>query len=398
MWVTANNEKAAEIDSVVVKKILGMYPEEKLAERPVFQNAFDNDLIEFRSLRNESDKVLIPWQMFLLNLKNLNTELKKIEAQRIDRISSKLLSKRKGLGDTTSKRIIDRLIRLQNFICDNNQLPLNAFCGSLKSKTDDEAVAHIISYFGIDLTEFRKKNKADALKYLIARIEVQNINISQGVLANKMLPTWQVVNNTIYKNTSGFVIKDDSLPFIFLPSEINPDETDGRQIYTLIYLLVVIGLDQYSFFLEKDFKAKAVAATGALAKIHRITSKLLLPVEETAKLNGTTITAQIRDDLAATYKITASAVVVTLRIRNVIKTKAEYTALLPAPMGSVKKSGHVRSPAIETSVKKFCGKHSFDFINAGIKSASITNVQAQYLLLGAVNKKNFKNYRTRLKI
>lgn len=275
---------------------------------------------------------------------------------------------------------------------------MNQFCGSLVGKNDKDAVSHILSYFSIDIDKFRNyKNKASSLEYLIKKIEDKNINISQGVLTNKMLPNHQVVNNSVYKNTSGFVIKDEKIPFIFLPSEINPDETDGRQIYTLIYLLVIIGLNQYNFFIEKDFKTKAIKAKGQQAKIYRITSELLLPRTQTDLLKDQTVTTEIRDDLSLKYKMTPTAVLVTLRIRNTI-THDEYKLLLPPEYKPQKNTNIMKSPGIETSVRKFCGKHSFDFINTAIKNGSVTSVQAQYLLFGGVNKKGYKKYCVYLKI
>lgn len=399
MILTVNNKQSIKIENAVVAQILNMYPEEKLIERSVFQDAFANDSIEYKDLKDEGDKILIPWQMFLLDSRNLKKELNHIEKMRADKISSKLIAKRRGIGNVTSKRIIDRLIRLQNFITLTHALSQNAFCGSLIGKSNVEAVAHILSYFDIDIDKFRKYSKSGAFGYLLEKVESKYINVSQGVLANKMLPHSRVVDNSIYRNTSGFVIKDDKIPFIFLPSEINPDEVEGRQIYTIVYLIVLIGLNEYDFFIEKNFRAKALSTTNKQKKIHAITSELLLPSEATEKLNGSVITPTIRDDLASKYKITPTAVVVTLRIRKIISTQAEYEVLLPPPYESPKTSiHHFRSPKIETSVRKFCGRYSFDFVNAGISSGQLSSIQAQYLLFGAVNKKNFKKYRDELSI
>ena len=398
MWICINNKKITEINTKAVSDLLNIYSEEHLDKRVVFNNAFNTDKIEFRDLKSESEKILIPWQLFFLNPSNLRDELEHINKIRADKVSTKLVAKRKGMGLVTSKRIIDRLIRLQNFICTEVKSPINEYCGSLVGKTTSEAISHILSYFEINFDTFTDyKNKASALDYLIKKIEARNINLSQGVLTNKILPNWQVVENSVYKNTSGFVIKDESIPFLFLPSEINPEETDGRQIYTLIYLLVVTGLNQYDFILERDFKAKAISAKGQQQKIYRITSDLLLPPESTEEFRGKIITSQIRDNLSLKYKITPTAVVVILKIRKFI-TKEEYVALLPTPYIAPKIKERRHSPAIETSVRKFCGKYSFETINSLIKSNLITNTQAQYLLFGGINKKGFKTYRSRLKI
>src|SRR3989344_5286793 len=299
MILTVNKKQSVEIENAVVAQIFNMYSEEKLIGRPIFQNAFANDSIEYKDLKDESDKILIPWQMFLFDSRNLKKELDHIEKMRADKVSSKLMAKRRGIGNVTSKRIIDRLIRLQNFITATNTLPQNAFCGSLVGKSNAEAVAHILSYFVI----------------------------------------------------------------------------------------------------EKNFRAKALSATNKQKKIYSVPSEVLLPSEATEKLSGSVITPSTRDDLASEYKITPTAVVVTLRIRRTITSQAEYEALLPPPYDPPKTpTHHPRSPKIETSVRKFCGKYSFEFVNAGIKSGQLSSVQSQYLLFGAVNKKNFKKYRDGLSI
>lgn len=400
MNLTVNNEKSAEIEDTVVEQILNMYPEEKLITRSVFLNAFINKTIEYKDLKTESEKVLIPWQMFLLNKQNFKKEMNHIEEMRADKVSPKLMGKRKGRGSVTSKRIIDRLIRLQNFITSTNIIPRNTFCGSLIGKPNEIAVSYIISYFDIDFEKFRNyKNKSTALQYLLGKIEDKYINISHGVLANKMLPHPRVVNSSIYKNTSGFVIKDDYVPFIFLPGEANPEEVEGRQIYTLMYLVILIGLNEYDFFLGKDFKTKLFTATKKERKIYAITSELLLPSDVTELLRGTTITSAIRDNLALKYKITPTAVVVTLRIRKIITTKSEYEALLPPPYDPDNApKRYLRTPKIESSVRKFCGKYPYDFVNGRIRNGQLTSIRAQYLLFGIPNKKNFKNYRDNLKI
>ncbi|MEZ4103842.1 MAG: hypothetical protein R3B60_00990 [Candidatus Paceibacterota bacterium] len=225
----------------------------------------------------------------------------------------------------------------------------------------------------------------------------KSVNVSRGVLTNKILPNHQVVGNDVYKNTSGFAIKDDKIPFVFLPSEVNPDEVESRQIYTLVYLLVVIGLDQYDYVLEKNFKAKLMKSQKMSARIHAITAELLMPVNETEKLRGREVTTTKRDQLALKFKVSPLALIITLRMRGIL-TKKEFETLKPPPFISKKTKNHARSPNISTSVRKFCGSKSFKTINTGIRSKTLSSTQAQYLIFGAVNKKGFRKYRKELGI
>lgn len=390
MQITIKRKNSVNLDDTVVRRVLGLYPEEKLVDRPVFAAGLAGASTDYQEFLGECGKILIPWQLFFLTEANLLTELTHIESQR-QKVSQKLFAKRRGDGDVTSKRIIDRLIRCQNYVTQNGIFPKHGFCGSLKGMRSVDAAAHIAASFNIDADVFRRKKKADALAYIIKQLEEKNINVSQGVLTNKILPEVKGVRD-VYKGTSGFAIKDEKVPFIFIPSEINPDEKDGRQIYTLIYLLVVIGLEEYDYIITKDFKASLLAARGLQKRIYDIASEFLLPQEKTEELRGVIITEAIRDDLSSRYKITPSAVTVILRKRGHIPDQATYEALLPERRPETRDNGPRRHPRIDVSVRKFNGRHVCDLVNAAIKSRALYPVQAQYLLFGSVNKKNFKLY------
>jgi len=394
MWVTVNGTNSTEIEDSVVERVLSLYPEEQLVKRKVFQKAFAIGAIKLSDLKNECEKLLIPWQMFFLDSDNHKKQIEHIEKTRADKVSSGLLAKRKGSGEVTSKRIIDRLIRLQNYVTGATSLPNNPYCGSLRGRRIEGAAKHLISHFKISHTWFWTPNrtKETALSKIIELAETQNINVSQGVLQNKMLPHHSVVKGEVYKNTSGFAIKDDKVPFLFLPREINPDEVESRQIFTLVYLLVIVGLGEYKYFLEKDFTAKMLSSSKTSRKIFDITTEVLIPNSETEKLRGKKITAVMRDELASKFKVSPSALVTTLRIRNII-TKPEYETLKPEPYKpGTRKSGPMNPQKISTSVQKFCGRVAVKHVNSGIKKGSVKSIQAQYMLLGAVNKPNYHKY------
>lgn len=394
MQITVKRKNSVLLDDVVVRRVLGMYPEEKLVERAIFEAGLTGTPTEFQDLLEECDKILIPWQMFFLSEPNLAKEIAHIESQR-EKVSQKLFAKRRGSGNVTSKRIVDRLIRCQEYISQHGTFPTHPYCGSLTGMNQADAAAHIAASFGIDMTVFRSKKKADALAYLIKRLEENNINVCQGVLTNKLLPQVDGVRE-VYKSTSGFAIKDEKVPFIFIPSEINPDEKDGRQIYTLIYLVVVIGLGEYEFIIDKDFKANLLASRGLQKRIYDITSEFLLPKAKTEQYRGITITEAIRDELATAYKITPSAVIVIFQKRGHFPNRAAYEALLPDPQPAASTSGPRRQPGIEVSVRKFNGKHVCDTANPAIKTRTLLPIAAQHLLLGSIQKKKFKDYQKTL--
>lgn len=399
MWVKVGNKKAVEIHDDVVRGVLSIYPEEQLLDRPFFIDAFSSGYVSYKGLLSECDSMLIPWQMFFLNPTHFKKQLENIEKNRKSKFRKSFFTKRESVGKVTSKRIIDRLIRLQDYILSNfkDKLSKHSFCGSMKGKTMDECVKIFTDSFDIDMTVFRAKTQIDnALEYLIEKIENKNINISRGVLKGGVLPELKGAS-TVYKNTSGFVIKDENIPFVFLPDDLNPEEAFGRRIYTLIYLLVCIGLDEYDFYIESNFKASALKTKGSEAKRHKITTAILLPKTETEKIRGTGITQTEIASLSKAYKITPTAVVVTLRRRGIIDQN-EYDSLLPTPGVLTKSKSKGRRPNIDRAVRKFCGLQSFGYINQGIKSGVLGGIEAQYLLFGRVNQKQYKNYRQKVNI
>lgn len=397
MWIKVGGKNTVEIEDKVVKRILTFYPEEELMSLKDFEEAFIADSITISKLKKKSEAIFIPWQMFFLTSENLENEFLKIEKLRIDKFPDvALLVKRKGQGDVTSKRVLDRLLRVQNFVSTKSDLPNNTFCGSLKDKNPKECADFITNHFNIDITKFRKDTAKidDSLKYISERIQSRNINISSGVLSNGMLLNHQVVKGKIYKNTSGFAIRDEKIPFIFLPSEINPDEVSYRQIYTLLYLLVAIGLEQYDYFVESGFSYKKLQGQNMNQKmIHRIVSEFLLPFREIEPFRGTLIGRGLLDELKIKYKMSPTAILTTLRVRRIIDD-ALYEELKPADFVPVPQTnGTPRKAAkISTSVLKFCGGVSFSIINTAIKNSALNSIPAQYLIFGRVRIKKYKEY------
>ncbi len=394
MNLLVNGNLAADLSDATFRRVLNIYPEEKLEDREVLADALRAGEIEFSELKAESGRILIPWQMFLLSPSKLEIELSRIERLR-HKAASVLAAKRTGAGNITSKRILDRLIRCLFYLSQNHSLKSNEFCGSLRGLSASAAADSIAGYFGIDRRVFRLKNKPQALAYLIERIEEGQVNICQGVLTNKLLPHLSD-SRSVYKNTSGFVIRNEHVPFIFLPSEVNPDEREGRQILTLVFLLSLIGLDAYDFQIEKDFKTRMLTARGREGSAYLIASEFLLPFEETETLRGTVINASVRDRLASRYKMSPSAVVTILRKRKLI-THPQFNSLFP-PMPPPRSGKGGQTPPIEQSIRKFNGRYAYEVINRDLRGGKITSIQAQYLLLGAPYKRGFKQYRKNLGI
>jgi hypothetical protein len=259
---------ALEIPESTIHQVLNMYPDENLHERKNFQNALDDGIISYSALVKECDVLHIPWQLFLLSDKKLSEEIGRIDELRKSKFDLGKVASRRGSNSRISMRLLDRIIAFQLFNKEYG-LSTNPFCNALQKIDRNNWINFIVKYFEIDIDKFNANTKEKALEYLISCIEAKNICVSRGVLANKLLPASRDLKAT-YKQSSGFVVQDNELPYIFLPNEINLEETAGRQIYTLISLIILVGLGEYNILVTSDFASRV--------KADRLTKKYMVPL------------------------------------------------------------------------------------------------------------------------
>jgi Zn-dependent peptidase ImmA (M78 family) len=146
---------------------------------------------------------------------------------------------------------------------------------------------------------------------------------------------------------------------------------------------------------------KVLNASGLIKQrnIHAIVSEVLLPSSVSDSLKKVLVTKELVGQLKNDFKISPTAILTILRIRKIISNE-QYDQLKPpefTPTASIPRQ-HQRSPNIETSVKKFCGKSATGFVNNAIKTGIIKPIPAQYILFGRVNKKKYKEYVVQAKI
>lgn len=379
-------------------KILSIYPDESLHNREIFNSALQVGEISFSDLKKECETVCLPWQLFLLEPQKLDRELSQIDELRKSKFDDKMIATRDNEGRGVSLRIADRLIALQDFAREGVSVD-NKFCGSLKKLPENQWADYIIRYFSINPENINKGKKGKTLDYLIRQVEARNIRVSRGVFnSNKLLPIGNDIRKT-YRKSSGFVVRDNRVPYIFLPSELNTDETPGRQILTLVSLLVLIGMDQYSIYIQGNFEVK-IKKNKLLKLAFKISGEILLPLSATSMYTDVAITDIIRDELAEKYMLTPSAVIVTFRERGHLKSDEEFEALTESinrkPQLSEKTP--MKTPFIQTSVKKLCGQTTSQEIIDALRSSSLSNVKAQYLMFGYVDKLKFERFKSNVEL
>jgi len=386
-----HGKKIIDIDETSIDKILNVYSDESLGYRSVFVNARNTGELSIADLKAECDKILMPWQLFFLDPTRLDNVIKNIADKRASKFDNKLIASRDNEGHGISLRIADKVIGFQEFALSGITLQ-NSFCGSLKNSKRDEWAQKIIEHFEIESTILSSGKKEKTLGKLIELVEAKNIRVARGVLANKLLPAENTIRST-YRKSSGFAVRDDKLPYIFLPSEINDNETFGRQILTLVVLLVLIGLDDYSMYVTGNLELY-IKSKKSLQQAFGVANEILLPFSETDKYKNTKITETIRDSLADRFMLTPSAVVVTLRQRGLIDSDNDQRALFDSiiPKKADPKH-HPRSPKIDTSVRKLCGSATTNDVVWALRTDNLKSIPAQYLIFGCVDKLKFAKFK-----
>lgn len=387
-----HSRKIIDIDESLFVKILDIYPDENLIDRPTFTEAISKGELSYSELRKECAKLLIPWQLFLLKSAKLDKELNEINERRTSKFDRRLIASRGNQGEGVSLRIADRLIALQEYAKELVE-DINPFCGKLKNMHRDQWQKAVIDQFEIDISKLNSRPKEKTLGYIIEKLEAKNIRVSRGVLSNGLLPANKTARSS-YRKSSGFVIKDDKVPYIFLPNEVSDMETPGRQILTLMTLLILVGLDRYDMYVSGNFET-FIGNNRTLRQIYGVVGEILLPFSVTAQYKGQKITEEIRDNLATKYMLTPSAVIVTLRQRGHIPDDTQYENLLnsTATADGIASKQPKRTPHIDNAVKKLCGNAMHKDIIKGLKEHSLSNLRAQYLIFGRVDKKKFEVYK-----
>lgn len=198
----------------------------------------------------------------------------------------------------------------------------------------------------------------------------------------------------VYRKSSGFVVKDDKVPYVFLPNELNDNETAGRQILTLFVLLIMIGNEQYDLYLSGELELY-VNGQKKLQQAFGVATEILLPFSATEQYNGMRITATVVEDLSSKYMLTPSAVIVTLSQRGLITTDTQRQQLQDALTTSLPDTSSTpkRAANIDNAVKKLCGAATTTDLISAIEAKSLGSIRAQYLIFGRVDKLRFAKFK-----
>lgn len=385
------------IPLVNIRRILTMYRKEKLLERKFFRTLVSEKNIRLRDLKEEAYLCFINWRIFLLDTRNLKKYLKQLKRRRNQKmLSRRLVTNRENPRSKTnglSPRLVDRLIDIQDY-CKQDFPEPNALINKYQDEDIEpqELAERLLARLGIDRQSIRtQRNKENTLKYLTQKVESQQIGVARFRIYRSIVPTIKEIRAT-YRGSSGFILHDNKLPYISLPYQEKKDdqieESFGRQIYTLLFLLVALALGKSNVeigyeFEEFDHEFKH----DENAFIHETVGKMMLPSPETNHLVKGLVTSDYVLALSTECKLTPKAVLVILQKRN--KAPKDYVLERSEPINNSKKEMR-RSPRISTAISNFYGESMAKIIMSHAISQDPGNrlaaPKAQYLLFGRIKK------------
>ena len=312
-FIKIKTEKV-EIDKKVFLSLLNI---SHVKEYSSYKNAITDNEISLSHLKDLSEKADTPYPLFFAPLNIVNKQIKDKENELNQKLPSKKeirLAFRGKMKSNDIELIVKDLARKQEFL--KRILPMtpeNSFVGSVSHKiimgvSNKDIAKNIRDYFKIDLNHIRNIPKDDVLNYLFKKAEKKNILISLS--SYHYMP--QEISKDLY--LSGFCVKDKKFPYIFINTRDGDEtpiilETSGRQIFTLIAMIVSIGMNKFVLSM-KEGQVKS----SSQKRIYSIVGEILIPENDLTiiKINDV-------DDIkkyAKSFKVTPSMLVMRLKESN----------------------------------------------------------------------------------
>lgn len=387
----------AERTKVMISKevfllLLGRTP---IIDSVLYKKSIIENKVSFTDIKNLATKAGVPYPLFFAPIQIVKKQILDDDKNLSGKYPSKeesVMSPRGSIQKGDIDLIVKNLSQRQEFLKRRIFLSHldNLYVGSLAKKfrlgiSNAEIADNIRTFFLIDLKEFRSSNKSDALNYLCSKIEARNIYISFS--SNNYMPQNIKKDSTL----SGICIKDKKFPWIFINTRDGDErplilESGGRQIFTLVSMLVCIGIQLFAFS-SKIGRRKSVSR-----RIFSIAGEILLPRQDLVGLEINNL-EQLKY-YAQRFKVTPSMLLMRLKELGMTKQKFVETCreLLRKEVENV--SQRMRAPLPERAYRKYNGeKFSRDILGA-LKLKKITPLETKSILFrkGKVDTHMFQQY------
>jgi len=347
-----------------------------------YKNALIENKININDLKFLSEKACIPYPLFFAPLDKVLLQIKDKDSNLADKLPDKdemSIALRGGTSISDIEIIVKDIGKKQEFLKnrildskDENKY-VGIFSKSIKMGVSDKEIAEQFrDYFDINLLEMRKLSKDGVLSYLCRKIEEKYIFISMS--SYNYMP--QNLDREI--GLSGLCIKDKIVPYVFINTrdgDLNPKilETSGRQIFTLVSMMVCIGMNKFvlstktGLLKDSDYK-----------RVYSIASEILIPGEDLDKIVISSVSDL--DYWAKSLKVTPSMLLVCM-VRSKKMTQKVAKAFLKELKDRLKSvTTPKRQPTDINGYKKYNGERfSKEVVNA-YKSGKIRQEEVKNAL------------------
>lgn len=368
------------IEKEVFLSLLDLSP---IQEYKDYLDAVVDNEITFENLKILATKAGVPYPLFFAPKAVVDKQLLDKDKNIFEKIPSKNEMRMSSRGKMEKKDIeviIKDLSRKQEFL-KNRILPeanTNTFIGSVAAKIKgnvsvENIATDIRDYLGIDLYKLRSVSKEKVLQYLCTCAESRSILISFS--SANFMP--QKINKQV--EFSGICIKDKKFPYIFINTrddEKKPKilETTGRQIFTLLTMLVYIGMGE---FILSNIKGKAKEDPSK--KAFSIAGEILIPKKDLVNITISSL-EQLKQK-AHYFRVTPSMLLYRLQENKIIRPN-DANAFRYTLAQEVKKaeSNHRHQPLQKNGYGKYNGERLSREIVRAYKSNSITQIEVKNIL------------------
>jgi hypothetical protein len=367
-----------------------------------YETALSTGSINFAVLKELAFKADVPYPLFFAPFEQIRLQIRDYNAQIYSRIPSKKdfsLHSRGRLRIEDIKLIVKDISRKQIFLS-RYVLPEatdNPFIGliakGVKEKQSVISLAETLrSHLGVNLEELRSGSKEKVVAYIANCAEQNNIFVSFS--SHNYMP--QRITGL---DMSGICIKDSRFPFIFINTkdgEENPRiiEPAGRQTFTLVAMLVSIGMNKFIFNNKtKDTKAPY------LNEVYSIVGEFLIPASDIAGETAETI--EDLKNLSNRFKVTPSMCLYRLvELKQIdIPLATELRRRLKEDI--TRRKGTPRPAGEVTGYAKYNGTRFSREILIAERRRAITSEQMRNVLFRKgkkISHKLLRDYRTRFNV
>lgn len=321
------------------------------SDRVPFTRALERAEISFADLKSLARVGDIPYSLFFAPLPLVDAQIKAKSKKLLQGLTKQTfsLNSRETVELCDIELIVKDLLRKQELLKKNDDTLGNNRIVGLLRRPDTSAEGDAEELLGaLELTQAAlrsARNKSAALELIIARLEANQVLVSQSV--NNFMP--QRLQGVKF---SGITVKDRKVPYIFLAGGEHGDfqEPLGRRVFTLTLMSVLVAR---GIFAPVTYDGRS--AGSDVRREYDVVGEMLMPEAEMKRTDIGSLGAM--KEAADLFKVTPTAMVVrSLRLGMVGRDLAhthmeelahEYTNREQPPM---------RQPKPVNAIRKYNGR------------------------------------------